>query len=1712
MLNVLKKACSKRALSLILSLSLILPFFMPTSVQAAEGDIYTPDTYESLDELLQENPSYSGFVFQYNAPNTNDNMNGENIVRLDLGVYHIGDTESLAVMMHYDPEVASLAYVNKDTKAISKVTIARGSVSNAQKLSTLIPWALPRSAVGSNDEYIDDLPKSNTFDNSENGFSSTAEAPFTLLKMADAATMTLPIESNKFTGTFGFNLLGAAKPSDAEYFKLVDPNEETRWNTKALDEVLNLCSVYFIVDDVTKITPSTFAMVETNRSTTGMSSNIAGRNEDITTLAFLGFKQEVKAPEKYTNINAVVLGAEPEDKTDSSTWTDVLEGGGAVKIYYGADDHAAADRTGTPVEYTISTAESTKGQLLSKTDGTVAALTMYENEKYLWTVEPTDSTLAAAMGEATATKNGDKIVLWAQAANPVTYTLNIGGNAGNLQGATVTVTNSSGGSVTTSGTSDVNGNVTFQGYPGLTYNVTVTAPNYQTITGTVTTKTDGSAAIDTYGGDLKDVVSDSGQIVLPEPKTSIKVTVKYLADDEENADAVVPGATVTVIGSGNRTADASGVVNLNLGSGTYTLRASGGGRGTGANRTLVIGESSVTLDGTPIVASSGTYEVELRVGQKLKDPVYMVNGEWVNTADHSQGMKFTVTVENVTAAMDGTFGFQWDSKVFQLAESDFVPNTDAISLPQNKASEGLSFAFENPFVPTDSDEKSAQYQYHAFYWQAKYDETNGYTYLDASSGGVKIAEYTLKPAAGVTDIDSVLNDKTVTIRSFLKTSGAKAVNTEFDAVNNPSIALDAMSMFWQNINQTDYRNTGDYALSDDKALDGGFYQITQSAADSETVEGATVHGQDIMMTIQYPSTNLAVKFNVTDPAKQPIPGAKVTLQDENGNPITDADGNEISGTTDAYGDVTLQVPADSPEKVKEYYYSVKKNGFKKYPNGTENPGVKLEDEADETTGELPDVIEVELEPDDSAKVFLNPNARLNLLGSDRAPQTQDYKFNVQAKPGYVLKTGGLKTSDFEVKIWKLPVDSDGNVTWTDGTDPNDSGSGATLDNTADIQISSISWDSATNNFVIPQASIKVANGYLIEIIVKNEETNVPEADGYKVFAKADAAGGFFTVDPVADGSKFYAGTDTGLTGSELTNLDTTHQHDTIEKLKAGGTTSSTYFIQTNGPVAAGYTGTSQDKINAIDNTAVEQQNGQYYGYVINKLYVNGVELQLTDPERIHGVEETLVGISEDQHITVTYRIAKIDGKDTDNPTDDEIIEESDPVGDGLVTLVLGQYGSAEYTYDTAKTGTQSAGTTVDYTVTGATFSATITAASSVANPDGTSGAIDYEIDKIYVVIDDGLPQCIFSDDVPGETGSVETVTTLPNGITWTGDSSQPGTGTSAGFKKGTVEVSNLAAGKHVTILVTFKVDGEAAMQAWVQTVNNGGNGSVSPSGLLAYNIGAEPVFTIMPDSGWSLSALTVQVDNGSINGRKSDVVEKDGVLTYKMEPLQPGTTKLAYTFTENSFRVNLTVHYGDMKLTDSPYTHAKIAYTRTAGGDGTDKSGTIAVAPTVTTKNAVQQYAVDLLPGTWTITVTKNGYLPFTIENFTIQADGTVAGTDCSADESGVKVINFGTTATDKTAHYIAPKIGDADWNGISVNLRDISQMVNGMSQNAAAASKAHADLNESGSWPGQGYDLTFDYGYVIGAYGAKWTDYVMDYSDFIANETYNPANPAYTA
>lgn len=1684
----------KKLLAALLILALCMSL-MPAGVLAYTPANPSPQMFATEDEFIEYANKQSNVAFmvaRYVAPgsDTESDSNLEKTARIDFGVYKLPTTNMMDFRLGYNPSEAKL-WSLADGNVDWSYPLDNTNISGTEKY-TLRPAEYPSDIVTVTNaaKYF--------YSNSDVGLVNTAGKGQTVADLFDNSLIQYAIDIEN--GEFGFAIPcgsgGVATGAQPALQKLIGQNEERYYfNTQQVDVPVYIASAYFeIIASSKQATPSTFGMASYLDNYSGGKATMTG----IATteqFAMIGFPQAAPELHLYENITGQV------QRTESDT---TALAGGTVKIYYTEKDgnayHAATDRSGTATEYTI----SSDGKLLAG-DSTEAKLSMWENEDYLWDVVPTgDATLTMAMGKVKATQDNQQIKLWAQGADVKTYTLSVGKDSANLSGATVTVKDASNNVVLDAGTTDSMGKVTFQGYPGLTYTVEISAPGCQTLTGTVTTAADGSETIASYGGALNDALS-GGQIMMPETQTVVKVTVKYLADDKESPDAVVPGAIVTVLTKGSFTADSSGVATLNLGNGTYTLRASGGGRGTGADGTLEIDGTDVKLNGNALTAAGdGSYAAELRVGQKLEDPLYNVQGEWVNESDHSQGMTFKVYLENVTAALDGTFGFQWDGNVFTLADADFVPNTEKIDVP--KTTDSTAFPVKNPIVPIDSDEQSAQYQYHGFYWQAKYDTaSHTYTTLDASSGGVLIATYTLKVKDGVTDVDSVLTDKTVAVRSFLKTSGAKAVNDKFGA--GTALALDAMSAFWQNIDQAEYRNEAPYKLDDSKALDGGFYQITQSRQNPTSLDDATIRGQDIMMVIEYPSSNLAVKFHTKDPSEQPIAGATVTIQDENGNPIKDKDGNEIVGQTDAYGDVTLQVPTGKPEEVKDYYFSVKKNGFKKYPETTSgNSGVQLQEIATANGGELPDVIQVKLEPDDSAKVFLNPNARLNLLGSNRAPMNTDYFFNVDAKPGYTIKTGGLTTGDFEVKVWQLPTKGTGDneeVVWTDGTDPSKPFTppdGVTLNKTLqDVTTTgnggagyniTVAWDSVSNNFKIAADDVTMNGFYLIEIIVKDEDTNVPKATGYKVDVQADAAGGHFDVDAQA----------TSTFNPTLT--DGKNLNAVVETLTGGATESSTYHFYAKEP-------------DDPTNQALKAANAtEYEGYVIDELYINGVAVALTDAERIHGVQEKLINIADDQSIRATYTKAKINAKDTDNPADDVIIEETDPVGGALVTMVLGQYGSADtITYDAVTNGTQAEDTTVNYTVTtvpNGTFSAKITAASGVTNPGGGAN-IDYEIDKIYVIIDNGAPQCIFSDDAAGD-GAVTAVTVAD--VTWTGDNTNPGTGTSTGFKAGDVVVNNLAAGKHVTILATFKVDGEAAMQAWVQTVNKGGNGNISPSGMLAYNIGAEPVFTITPDAGWNLSALTVQVGSGSANGRKSDAtVDNNGVWTYKMDPLAAGTTELAYTFAENGARVQLTVHYGSMTLnTIIPRNHAEISYTRTAGGDGTDKSGTIAaraVTDSEKSSGVLQSYTLDLMPGTWTITVKKNGYLPFTVTDFTIKDDGTVDGT-YSAEDAGVKVIYFGTkddtVESNRTKHYIAPGIGDADWNGLSVNLRDISQMVNGMAQGAAAVSQAHADLDESGAWAGGSYDLTDDYGYVLARYGSKWTDYKMTYAEFMANAVYVPA------
>jgi hypothetical protein len=1325
----------------------------------------------------------------------------------------------------------------------------------------------------------------------------------------------------------------------------------------------------------------------------------------------------------------------------------------------------AADKMGDLATYSeFSWDKATHKLTGKKSNGTFVnldKLSLFPGD-YTWSVVPTETDKYLPCENQTFTVEKDTplaLTMYALSVDTkaLDYTLTVKNEAGAaVADATVTITGVEGISTgstyspaaVTADESGVHtaktgqfGKVTFRAYPNGSYDIQITADSFADQSGKVNTKADGTFTMDTV------VTNEAGEVVMGTSKTTLTLNVKDGEEVPKNANIKIEwageGEPPVKLPMTIRVDETTGDAQVSLPDGEYKYTVNAPGREPVEN-TLKIetskegGNNKVTVDVNGGTSAGGTTltgtgtgnsnvvitdKIENTVGDPMEDMYYLVEGVW-DDKDNPTQMTVTVSINNnPTGALHGTFGFQYDTNVFDVV-------TEATDVAYNTTDIALMQIFEgkipNPTVPDTANDETTNFAYHAFVWEAKGDGTN----VTPITTGTTIVTYTLKVKDGV-DVKQVMSDKSLSARSFLKTSAVAAFNgAGFDTDVVPTLVM----QYWQDAPGAlhDGKDTA-HKLDNSKALDGGFYQVFLT--DSE--DGQDQRPYDIRMQIIFEnlSTNKAIEFHVTDLEGTDLPGATVTLFDKDGNDITYPDGSPVVGITDDYGKVTIILPDPNGE----YNYRVDAPGFERYPDSIaddDHPYVNGKPLAEEMENnpDLLDVIEVEMTPNKSANVIIRPADKVTLLGSDKTVVGEAYSFNVEAKPGYEL-ADPLKIGD-GISAKYYPIQEDG-----------------TLDETAGEDVT-LTWDPVANHYKTPVVN-KDQTWTLVITVEESENGVTDKATPYQVHVSADAAGGYFTVGD-----------------------DTEHKND--DTRAANGTESETYHIFTNGPV---------DK--AAEEAAAKGE--QYKAYVIKEVLVNGVALELTDPERIHGLDKKLVDITSDQDITVTYEIATVDPKDPDTPGDDVIVDDPDnppvPVGDAVVTVVVGEHGKV--TVDTAD---QAGPSSKDYKVTVAeggtgSFTLKVTPDTAVAQPDGSTSATgDYVIDKVYVL----------STDTDGN--EVQTVVY---------DKFTSGGNTANGWTApDTVTVSGLTNAEHRTVVVSFvHKDSTESTQVFVKTLLVEGNGNISASGLLPYTVGDEPEFTITPaDSGWSLSKLTVKKPGAAAaQSKKFYAQEKDGapgVYTYKMEALEAGTTELGYGFKENSYNVRLTVHYGMMTANFTPFSNVKIEVVRTAGGDGSDQRDTLTYTDALTKVTA--QYGLDLEAGTWTIKVSKKGYLDFIITDFTINEDGTVT-TEVNGDTketvvvtdaaSGKSYIEFG-NVKDGDRYLVAPVLGDADYDNLAVSLGDISQVSNAMVAGAGTKSIEHADLDES-SQTGTA-DLSKDMAYVLKSFGKGVT--TMTYGQFLGS------------
>lgn len=592
--------------------------------------------------------------------------------------------------------------------------------------------------------------------------------------------------------------------------------------------------------------------------------------------------------------------------------------------------------------------------------------------------------------------------------------------------------------------------------------------------------------------------------------------------------------------------------------------------------------------------------------------------------------------------------------------------------------------------------------------------------------------------------------------------------------------------------------------------------------------------------------------------------------------------------------------------------------------------------------------------------------------------------------------------------------------------------GTNTEFTASTQTLTAVWNGTLNKYVISKDQLNFSDPGTIVIKITDPSDEPVEETTGYTVTVTSGEHGKFSYDADGNGSTFVPSGTT--TGLTGTLVETLTPNT--------GTTSAKYSFVGDGPIDAA-------------NAALKAANQQYEAWVIYSMSVNGTEVTLSDYQKINGVVDYQInGIDRNQTITVTYGQATVEG--------DVIIDgpEPDPTSDANVTVILSAYGDAAVNSGTAWDGPD----TKTYALAPGNFSAVFTGKTNVTQPQGDP--VSYEIDTVTV---DGVQV-----NVAGNSK-------------WTAGTDNT-SGTLAFL---------LSGGENYTVVVTFKPVGEDPIFAQLEVVNRTGHGSTQPDGISVRDVGLPVGIKVEADTGYKLSGLDLTEPGSAMQ----DVTPTDDPVanpyTYTTPALKAGTTTVGASFVSDAttYKVQVDVKYASV-LAGAAVKAVNITFTDTDGNQ-------IAYGPSKTGDYQLQnptaeqvEYQLEIPAGTYNVTVSKKGYLTYTITGFKIGADGTSAGSadDTVAAEVAGGIIYFGQKdgEADTTRKAIEIVLGDATWDGNLIALDDIAQVANGLLNGAKAGQKTRANLTEkTGNNP-----TAVDMSYVINNYGKRSTN--QSYVDFM--------------
>lgn len=289
--------------------------------------------------------------------------------------------------------------------------------------------------------------------------------------------------------------------------------------------------------------------------------------------------------------------------------------------------------------------------------------------------------------------------------------------------------------------------------------------------------------------------------------------------------------------------------------------------------------------------------------------------------------------------------------------------------------------------------------------------------------------------------------------------------------------------------------------------------------------------------------------------------------------------------------------------------------------------------------------------------------------------------------------------------------------------------------------------------------------------------------------------------------------------------------------------------------------------------------------------------------------------------------------------------------------------------------------------------------------------------------------------------------------------------------------------KDIKVFVSFK-DEEATESTNVTVTSyvESGEGTVSPAGVYVVNKTSNFPVIMSPASAdtstnhndWSITAAKINGTNYAITADN-----KKAPYTYTVQNIMEDTS-IGAVFTEATYTVIGHVDLSQASPTLSTLdarTGAKVVCQRINESGAVDMT-TTPVFTTTTRADAV--FTVELAKGTWNITVSKRGYVNYTITGYTVGDDANTT-------------LYFG--SPDNTADNckkITPYIGNTTGTGKSVSLYDFGVISNGLRSGAHADIKDKGDVNDDGST-----DIS-DVSYEKLNYGRRTV--TKSYTDFMEN------------